>query len=302
MFYSLVLTRLAVQAAEQVVTSASGQASAYASQLNGASALMPEPCKSDLTEFDPKTIGTLLEEQFEVIKPGSTGSNPFPTLIPRSSKPEEPDSIDSNYQVLAVRPFDDKGFFHHQKVLLVTVSHIFLEARIMTANRSVGMFALDGKKLTYLNGIDSAAEVMKILKKEDRSLSECDPAVLAALFSMTVLRQDNDRVDVVESPADILRWDRANATSINAKIKKGGMQRIYACTVDKSELEKCKEKFSKPQLLSLSKSGWRRHFVALLGWMNTVRVPFALVEYEINVSPKYDINVTKHILSAKIMS
>lgn len=253
-------------------------------------------------ELDPKVIEPLLKQQFKVIKPEASSSNPFPTLVPSSSKSEAPDSAENKYNVLFVKEFDDKGFFRYQKILIVTVNTIFLEARIMTSNRSTGMFAFDGKDLTYLNGKDSAANVTTVLRKENRSLTELDPEALANFFTTTILRQGNDRVDLVQSPTDILQWDRPNAAVMNEKIKKMGIKRTYACTVDKAELEKWKGKFIKPKLSYDAKTGWRCHFVGLLGWMNTIRVPFSLVEYDILISPKFDIKVDSHIVSAKIMS
>src|SRR5271163_2217591 len=80
--------------------------------------------------FSPKVIESLLKEQFKVVKKDSDSSFPFPTLVPRSSAKGELDSIDGKYEVLTVQTFDDKDFFQHQKILLISVSGIFLEARI----------------------------------------------------------------------------------------------------------------------------------------------------------------------------
>jgi hypothetical protein len=251
---------------------------------------------------DRKLIESLLKQQFQVIKQKPSSSNPFPTLVPRSSKENTLDAIDNKYEVVDVRLFEDKCFFRHQKILLVTVSDIFLEARIKVAHRSVGMFALNGKKLSYLNGIDSASKVSDALKRENCSLSDADPQMLANFFAMTILRQGNGRVDVVQSPNDILILDKPNAAMLNKKMKEKGFERLYATTVDKSELEKCKGQFTKPQLSYDQRSGWRSHFVGLRGFMHTIHVPFALMEYDISVSPAFRIKVTEHILSARIIT
>lgn len=249
--------------------------------------------------FDCKVFEALLKEQFKVVKQNS--SFPFPTLALRDSNIGELDPIDGKYEVLTVQQFDDKGFFRHQKILLVSVSSIFLEARIKVSNRSSGLFALEDKKLTYLNGKDSVANVSKILRRENRPLSEADALMLANLFAKTILRQDNDRVEVMLSPDDILRLDKPNAEKINEIIKKKKLGRLYSTTVDKAELEKCKAQFIEPQMSDLTKEGWQCRFIGLRGFMHTIQVPFALIEYKILISPDFDINVSKDVLSAKII-
>ncbi len=273
-----------------------------AAQSANQSAAQPAKRPKLPPELDPKLIEPLLKQQFKMIKPVPSSLNPFPTIVPRSGKVEVADPTDDKFIVLSAQEFDHKGFFRKQKILLITVSPIVLEARIMTANRSTGIFAFDGNQYTYLNGSEGVTNVINVLRKENRSLTEFDPEALAKFFTMTILRHDNDRVDVVQSPKDILCWDRPNAALMNEKIKKMGLKRTYACTVDKVELDKWKAQLMRPQVFYDAKSGWRCHFAGLLGWMHTIRVPFSLVEYDILVSPKFELKINSHILSAKIMS
>lgn len=250
---------------------------------------------------DIKLIEQLLKKQYKVAPQPQSSSNPFPRLVPRSSSVKTLDFIDSKYEVFDLRSFDDRGFFRRQKLILIAVTDIFLEARIKVAHRSSGLFAFDGKNLTYLNGIDSAANVCKVLRRENRSLSEAPPDMLATLFAATILRQNNDRVDVIQSAQDVLKLDRPNAAVVNKKMKEKGFERLYATTVDKAELEKCKAQISKPLISPQAKGGWRCSFTGLRGFMHTIRVPFALVHYEISVSPQFDISTKETVLSSKII-
>jgi len=262
--------------------------------------LVPGAKSADSTALDPTLIESLLKQQFKVIKPEPSSSNPFPTLVSRSNNGVT-DPLDAKYAVLSVNAFDDKGFFHKQKILLITVNHIFLEQRIKVFDRSVGMFALAGNKLIYLNGNNSAINVAKVLKRENRSLSQADPQMLAQFFAKTILRQANDRVDVVETPDDILKLDKPSAAKVNEKIKQRHLARMYATTVDKAELQNCADRLIKPQLSFDASSGWKCRFIGLRGFMHTIRVPFALVEYIISVSRAFDIKVDNNVLSAKII-
>lgn len=267
----------------------------------GTTAVSAPPATTQKEKFNLKQIEIWLKQQYKVAKRSPNSSNPFPTLVRRSDKGHAVDPSDSQYEVYDVRTFDDKGFFRHQKIILISVSTIFLEARIKVADRSTGMFALDGRKLTYLNGTDSAINVSKVLQTENRPLSEADPQMLASFFASTVLRQGNNRVDVVQTPDEILKMDRPNAAKVNAKLKQKGLKRFYATTVFKPELAKCKDKFIKPEISFKPKSGWTCTFIGLRGYLHTIRVPFALVKYSITVSPTFVVKAQETILSDKII-
>jgi len=250
---------------------------------------------------EPQLIESLMKQQFKVVKPPAS-VNPFPILVPLANKEKEADPRVSQYEVLAVQPFDDKGFFRHQKVFLVIINKIILERRIMTGHRSNGLFALDGKLLTYLHGATSAVNVSKVLRRENRSLSDADPLMLSTFFASTILRQNNDRVDVVISADDILKQDRPNPAIVNKKLREKGLGRSYATTLDKAKIEKCKGRLIQPQISYNSKSGWTCKFIGLRGYLHTIRVPFALLEYNISVSPSFDIKIEEHILSDKLLT
>jgi hypothetical protein len=250
---------------------------------------------------DIKLIDQLLKQQYKVAAQPPSSSNPFPRLVPRSSNAKTLDFIDTKYQVYDIRPFDDKGFFRRQKLFLIAVDDIFLEARIKLGHRSSGLFALDGKKLTYLNGTDSSAALTKVLRRENRSLSDADPDMLAILFAMTIFRQNNDRIEVVQTAQDVLKLDRPNAAVVNKKMKEKGFERLYSTTVDKPELAKCKGRIIKPCISAQSAGGWKCSFTGFRGFMHTIRVPFALVNYEIMVSRQFDIKPRETVLSSKII-
>jgi hypothetical protein len=247
-----------------------------------------------LTEF-------LLKQQYKVVAPKPESGNPFPTLAPRSSDAKTLAPLDARYKVLEVRPFDERWFFRNQKVFFVIVNNIILEARIKSGNRSSGIFALRGKKLVYLNGADSASKVTELFKQENRSLSDADPQMLARLFTMTVLRQGNDRVDIIQSPDEILKLDTPNPGAVNKRLREKGIERSYATKVDKDELEKCKAQIIKPQLSFDPKRGWTLKFTGMRGFTYKIRVPFALVAYEIAITPSYALKVSEQILSPKIV-
>ena len=289
------LEALAAQPPEQSSTNANPakQPTAQASSPKSGTPerVLPE---ADLIDF-------LMKRDFKVIESPPNG-NPFPILVPRSSKEKEASAKVSRYKVLKVRPFQDKWFFRRQKVFLVIIDKLYLERRIMSGNRSNGLFALDGNKLIYLNGADSALKVSKVLRRENRPLSDADPEMLAILFATTILRQNNDRVDVVQSPDELSKQDRPNAPMINKRLKEKGSERTYATTLEKGEFEKCKDKLFKPQLSYDPKSGWLCKFVGMRGFLHTIRTPFALVEYHIFVSPNFDIKVEERVLSDRILT
>jgi hypothetical protein len=247
-----------------------------------------------------REMHALLKERYKVIEANPKSSNPFPTLVPRASAGGTIDSIDGQYSVLSVDPYDDKGFFRKQKLLLITVSYIFLEARIHSGHRSIGLFALDGTKLTYLNGTQSAANLSAVLKRENRPLYEADPQMLARLFATTILRQNNDRIDVVQSYEDVLAFDRPNAAKSNERLGRMHAERLYYPTVEKGELEKCRANLFKPQISNQTSGGWECRFIGVRGFTHTIRVPFALVQYDILISPTFEIKASEKILSPKI--
>src|SRR5579883_1900815 len=89
---------------------------------------------------DINLIQNLLRKRYKVAAQPQSSSNPFPRLVPRSNSARELDFIDSKYEVYEVRPFEDKGFFRRQQLLLVAVNDIFLEARIKQGHKSSGLF------------------------------------------------------------------------------------------------------------------------------------------------------------------
>lgn len=265
--------------------------------------MAPAPTKQSTGRHLPdiNLLQDLLKKQYKVAAQPQSSSNPFPRLVPRSNNAKALDFVDSKYEIYDVRPFEDKGFFRHQQLLLIAVSDIFLEARIKQGHKSSGLFAFDGNDLTYLNGTDSAANLSQVLRRENRALTDANPEAFANLFATSILRQNNDRIDVVQSAEDVQKFHRPNAAKFNKKMKEKGFERLYFTTVDNAELEKYKARISKPRISHQAKGGWKCSFTGVRGFLHTVRVPFALVNYEISVSPKFDITTKETVLSNKII-
>ncbi len=261
-----------------------------------------------INALKPEEIEKLLKQQYKVIEPEPSSLNPFPRLVPRSSHAGVLAHLDSLYHVTKVTNFDDKGFFKRQRILIVTVTNIILEERIMVGDRSKGIFALDGTNLLYLNGSDSMTNVTNLLKHENRPLEEADPDMLSEFLSKTILRQNNDRIDVIRSPGDIAKLDVPNAKEKNSSITKSKqrirslMQRMYYPTVNHSELDKWQGQIVKPELSGNIKSGWKCHFIGLRGWTYNISLPFTLVAFDIDISPTFDFTITETILSKEIMN
>jgi hypothetical protein len=261
-------------------------------------------------EPDPKRLELLLKQQFKVSPPDALLSNPFPIIVPRNSKSETLDAIDSRYQVIQVDASDCGGFFRRQQILLVTVDYDILGAGFLPGRspKSEGMFAYDGKNLTYLNGANSKASLSSVLRCENQSLKKGNPELLAKLFAQTILCSWNKRVLVVQSPDDLSanKLNPAVTNTINPRkifwfnwtknmcYKSAG----YSYMANSAELRKYKGQLTKPVLSGDSKNGWKLHFAAICGrdqYLDTLAV------YNIFISPKFDLQVSDHTLSENII-
>lgn len=167
---------------------------------------------------DVRFVEDLLKKHYKVANPLPSSANQFSVLVPRASKRKVLDWFDGKYKVRRVEGFDDGGFFRRQKILVVTVDYVLLEAQIIPGRSSKGFFALNRKNLTYLNGQDSLKNVEAVLRHEHRPLEQADATVLAQFFAQTILRQNNNKLVVGQPLDDLLKHNEPDMRISNEKL------------------------------------------------------------------------------------
>jgi hypothetical protein len=259
---------------------------------------VPEPAINTSSSLPPlAVIKKLLTQQFKVVQLGVGGAL---SLVPRLNNDHLAEISDIKYGVVSAKKYDDKGFFSKHKIIQVVMSPDILDARVQSRNQSMGLFALNGSHLTYLNGQTSAKNLTSVLAEENRDLALAEVQSMAELFAATLLSQGNDRVDLVVSADDLLKIDKPNAKLMNEAIARKHLAPLYATTLNRPEWERCKKMFVKPQIIRAGHSGWKCVFIGLRGFKHTKRLPFTLVEYTILISPSYRLKETERVLSKDI--
>ncbi len=243
---------------------------------------------------DIPQVEKLLNQHYKVSHPLPSSANSYYAMVSRASQRDTLDWLDSKYRVVQVQDFDTARFFQRQKLLLVTVNYILLEAGTLPGMRSTGIFAYDGTNLTYLNGPDSLNNVTALLKRERRSLNEADASRLAELFSDTILRQENDKISLLQPLKEVSKSDAPDTQASKKKL-----QRPCECGPSRAELEKYGEQITRPQLTGDAKNGWNCHFVGLRGWMYKESRSYPVVAYDIFISPTFDVTVKEKVLEKK---
>jgi len=263
--------------------------------VNSTGCSTSSPAPQSETEIQ---LQSLLKQQYKVVNTGGDYSQ----LVSQTSNTGIVAPADSNYKVIKVENFDDSGFFQHQKILLIKVNKMFLEAWLFLADfESQGIFAYDGKTLTYLNGIERLKNVSSIFARENRSLEQASPSMLANFFTQTILHGDPmSRISIIRSPNDILDRDYA---AMRARL---GNPSCILCdhyyTVNKVELQKFAPEIKVPMLSGNKKDGWKFTFIGLRESRNPT-VPSSLVKFAVSISPKFAIQVTENVfgISNKII-